>query len=156
MLFSYEFLQNEYESQFLWQCTSTDVLLVCIVSNFLKTPKYGFNGVFMDCTEDVVCTEYFANTFTLFLKQVDPAFLWELIIYGCVHPWFMAYCRGWRLFPLSENVSTARILRPRKRPWNFKLTKALRKYITRVLLLKRSRCFLHSNHIGAYHTHFSC
>jgi len=28
---------------------------------FLETPKYGFNGVFTDCTEDVVCTEYFAN-----------------------------------------------------------------------------------------------
>ena len=121
LLFSYEFLQNEYESQFLWQCTSTDALLVCIVSNFLKTPKYGFNGVFMDCTEDVICTEYFANTFTLFLKQVDLAFLWELIIYGCVHPWFMAYCRGWRLFPLSEKCEHCKDLEAKKETMEFQV-----------------------------------
>ena len=54
------FCKNDFESQILWQCTSIDALLVCIVSIFLKTNKYGFNGVFMDCTEDVVCTEYFA------------------------------------------------------------------------------------------------
>ena len=28
---------------------------------FLKTPKYGFAKGFHDCTEDVVCTEYFAE-----------------------------------------------------------------------------------------------
>jgi hypothetical protein len=34
LLFSYEFLQNEFAPQFLWQCTSTNTLLVCIVSIF--------------------------------------------------------------------------------------------------------------------------
>jgi hypothetical protein len=34
---------------------------VSIVSNFLKTPKYGFAKGFHDCTENVVCTEYFTQ-----------------------------------------------------------------------------------------------
>jgi hypothetical protein len=53
-------IMNEFESQILWQCTSTNALLVCIVSIFLKTPKYGFAKGFHDYTENVVCTECFA------------------------------------------------------------------------------------------------
>jgi len=50
----------------------------------------------------------------------------------------MASCRGWRLFPLSKNVSTGKDLEAKKETMDFKLTKVLRKYKARDLLLKRS------------------
>ena len=37
-----------------------DALLLCIVLNFLRTPKYDFNKFFINCIEDTVYTEYFA------------------------------------------------------------------------------------------------
>ena len=59
---------------------SIDALLVRVVSNFLKTPKYGFNGVFTDCTEDVVCTEYFAGSIAHFNKSkpIHEANIWHM------------------------------------------------------------------------------
>jgi len=49
---------------------------VCIVSNLFKTPKYDFNGVAMDCTQDVVCTEYFALIFYYPITDLKSLF-WQ-------------------------------------------------------------------------------
>jgi hypothetical protein len=47
---------SNFVTMHIYKCT----IGVCSF-NFFKTPKYSFNEVFMNCTEDVVCTEYFAE-----------------------------------------------------------------------------------------------
>jgi hypothetical protein len=80
LLFSYEFLQNEFESQILWQCTSIDAVWMSIILIFLKAPKYVYLGGFQDCTEDVGCTEHFplyhiCHIWACIMEEVLPTFL---------------------------------------------------------------------------------
>ena len=49
---------------------------MCKVLNFLKTPNYDFNGVFMDYTEDVVFTTYFAFRNQPFIRTPPFRFVW--------------------------------------------------------------------------------
>jgi hypothetical protein len=64
---SNSFCKNSYENNkfkwvWIWNFVTMHIYWCTIGVHsfkFFKTPKYGFNGVFMDCIEDVVCTEYF-------------------------------------------------------------------------------------------------
>ena len=80
LLFSYEFLQNEFESQILWQCTSIDAVWISIISIFLNAPR-GFSRFHWRC----VCTEYFfpmyhiCHMWAWVMEEILPTFLDTLI-----------------------------------------------------------------------------
>ena len=54
IIFHMIFCKMRIESHILWRCTSIGALLVCIILNVLKTPKYDFANGFHDRIEDVV------------------------------------------------------------------------------------------------------
>jgi hypothetical protein len=46
---------TNFVTMYIYRCT-----IVVLSFKLFKTPKYGFAKGFHDCTEDVVCTKYFA------------------------------------------------------------------------------------------------